>query len=348
MTDSFPRNVLLVGSNAIGSLENAYLRALRRVEGRHVEIFDVSAGRLSIGGASLFARGLNTYMLSGLAMKLVGRNFLRFISEGDRDYDVVIIFKGADFSRRTLEKGRKILPKAVWANFNPDDPLNITSKGSTNRNIIESLGFFDLYCIWNRNLVETLITKGCRRTAYLPFGFDRDFHRPAATNLKRDIISFVGTWDREREAVLSGISEYDLRIYGNGWDRVSSVSPLKAKIVPRAIHQEELVDVAARSIVVLNWLRPQNRGSHNMRTFEIPAMGGLMLTTRTAEQQTFFPEGEACLMYSGRDELRSKIDWVIRSRDAAEKIRRRGIEVVGGHSYDDRAKQLLGILSSAA
>ena len=39
--------------------------------------------------------------------------------------------------------------------------------------------------------------------------------------------------------------------------------------------------------IALNILRDQNLSSHNMKTFEIPAFNGLMLTTRSKEQNFF-------------------------------------------------------------
>lgn len=78
-----------------------------------------------------------------------------------------------------------------------------------------------------------------------------------------------------------------------------------------------------------------------MRTFEIPAMGGLMLTNRTEEQQEFFPENEACYMYGSMDELKGKIDCILANRQEADRVRARGMELVQSHSYTNRARYLL-------
>jgi hypothetical protein len=73
---------------------------------------------------------------------------------------------------------------------------------------------------------------------------------------------------------------------------------------------DSLTLIISSSAVCLNLLRPQNQGSHNMRTFELPAMGGLMLTCRTEEQQEFFPENESCFMYADVGELKAKIEYI--------------------------------------
>mgnify|MGYP006107481757 CR=1 FL=1 len=51
-----------------------------------------------------------------------------------------------------------------------------------------------------------------------------------------------------------------------------------------------------------------------MRTFEIPSMGGLMLTTRSNEQNKFFPENKASLMFKDIQNLTKKLNiyWIIK------------------------------------
>jgi len=328
-------------------LESAYFRALKKLGVKNVQIFDVTAGRVELGGTQILHRGLNRCLLTPLSRHLVGERLVNSLANDTSNFEAVIVFKGAEFSRNLLEKCRRILRTAAWININPDDPLNINSRGSTNANILESIGFFDLYCIWSKRLIDRLVDHGCRRVEYLPFGYDSDFHIPPLVNprLELDAVSFVGAWDSEREAVLTSISDYQLRVFGNGWDRIPKSSPLRSRIVPKNIYRSELAEVMACSAVSLNLLRPQNMGSHNMRTFEIPAMGGLMLTTRTEEQQLFFPENEACFMYSNILELREKLDQAIKDKSLALRIRRRGVEYVQEHSYINRASMLLGIVS---
>ena len=58
----------------------------------------------------------------------------------------------------------------------------------------------------------------------------------------------------------------------------------------------------------LNVLNAENLGGPNMRTFEIPASGGVMLARYSPEQDEFFPEGEAALYYRSPAEIDDKID----------------------------------------
>jgi len=164
------------------------------------------------------------------------------------------------------------------------------------------------------------------------------------------VISFVGSWDKARESLLAqltGIS-VEVKIYGNGWRRAARSFPYRSSISHGSIFGQELAAIIASSDICPNPLRDQNKGSHNMRTFEIPAMGGLMLTTRTSEQHTFFPENEACYMYTDIVELKKKIEYILANKEEADQVRARGIELINGHSYTNRARYLLKELEEMA
>ena len=74
-----------------------------------------------------------------------------------------------------------------------------------------------------------------------------------------------------------------------------------------------------------------------MKTFEIPSMGGLMITQRTAEQHRFFPENRACLMYSNINELKQKLNLSLKNKKKFEKIRQCGFRISKYYTYKKRA-----------
>ena len=81
-----------------------------------------------------------------------------------------------------------------------------------------------------------------------------------------------------------------------------------------------------------------------MKTFEIPAMGGLMITKRTKEQKYFFPENKACLMYSDLVELKTKIRKVLKNPKKFHKVSKKAYKLSKYYSYKNRAKQILNTL----
>jgi spore maturation protein CgeB len=255
----------------------------------------------------------------------------------------VIVFKGMQLTPEWITRCRALTGKALWANLNPDDPLNVTSRGSTNGNVVASIRLYDLYATWSRRLIKALKRAGCLHVLYLPFGYDPRLHYPTDQlrgDLK-DTITFVGAWDKEREQVLSYLADMPLKVFGFGWDRVGPRSPLQGKVSAHNIYEEELRQVVTSSMASINILRPQNEGSHNMRTFEIPAMRGLMITDYSEEQEEFFPGGRASIMYRDPEELRCQLEKVRMRAYETTEIRSEGYALSQEHSYLRRAGTLL-------
>lgn len=330
-------SILLVGSGMRTSLENMYLRAFARNGFTGVHLFD-----LDPLVPSFFRRRFVNRLTLPLQHAKISQLFIAHLEKNRRAYDCIIVFKGMQFSRVVLGKGKEIAGRAQWININPDDPFNIASPGASNQNVLEAMSFYDLYCIWSISLAEKLSESGAKRVMYLPFGYDEEFHQPPSLKEPSpDLVSFVGSWDPEREYILSRLVHCNLVVYGNGWRHVRTISPLRQHIAFRDIFGGELAQVIGGSALSLNLLRPQNTGSHNMRAFEIPAMGGLMLTNRTVEQQKFFPENEACYMYGDMEELKEKIEYILTHPHEADQVRARGLELVHAHSYTGRVRQLM-------
>ena len=62
-----------------------------------------------------------------------------------------------------------------------------------------------------------------------------------------------------------------------------------------------------------------------MRTFEIPSMGSLMLTTRSNEQNKFFAENKALLMFKDIQELNKKIQYILNNKNISKKLDKKAI-----------------------
>ena len=95
------------------------------------------------------------------------------------------------------------------------------------------------------------------------------------------------------------------------------------------------------SEISLNILRKQNEHSHNMKTFEIPAMGGVLLTKRSYEQNQFFPENKASLMYNNISELKQKIYFAKKNPKKISKIKKNIKNFINKHSYHERSLFIL-------
>lgn len=337
--------ILMVGTAYPWALENWYFNAFVRL-GMTVDRFSVeNHGLLRHDPTPSLPRRAADRLLSPVSDAVVRRTLLAYLE--NRNYDLVLVFKGMWFDLGFLEKCRAVAGNARWINYYPDDPMNLGSRGSSNAKIVKAIPFFDLYLIWTPRLIPALESRGAKRVACLPFGFDSEAHRPLAGIIEASpcFVSFVGAWDREREAILTSLADFDLRIYGENWHRIAYGSPLQRRVFPGNVFGSELARIIGESAVSLNLLRNQNSGAHNMRSFEIPAMGGVALTTRSEEQQKWFPEGEAALMFSEPNELRAGLERLLADIELRRKLRMEGLKRVAPHTYDARVARLLELIN---
>lgn len=340
-----PLRILLVGQDEPGALEHAWRRALSRVEGVEADLFAVNEGAARPANPSLLYRVVRRATVAA-ANRSTRRRLLSRLSSPGAGPDAVIVFKGMEFSRRSLEACAAASPGATWINLNPDDPTRLGARGSTNRDVLECLPFYDLYCTWSRSLATELYSRGCRRVLRIPFGWDADVHRPpsSAHPAPPEGVSFIGTWDAERESALLLLAGLDLRVFGANWGRVASSSPLRPGIRDEMLHGERLAREIHGSLLSINLLRPQNRDSHNMRTFEIPAMGGLMLTQHSQELAEFLQPERDCLSFETPRRMREQVERVLRNPAEFAGVRANGLRAVARHTYDSRARDLVGAL----
>src|SRR5690606_14292202 len=109
-------------------------------------------------------------------------------------------------------------------------------------------------------------------TSWLPFGYLRAQKNTSENSLKR--ICFIGNPDNERARIIKLLIKHKipLVIFGNNWMKFIG-EPNEILAIHPATYKEDFVRIAQKYAVQLNLFRRQNEGSHNMRTFEMPALG---------------------------------------------------------------------------
>jgi spore maturation protein CgeB len=182
---------------------------------------------------------------------------------------------------------------------------------------------------------------------YLPFAADIELHQPVVTEqepLHR--LAFIGSWRQEREEFLEQLIDLDLRIWGSDYwrSRTRRSSPLRRCWGGRPVVGSEFSRACAQVKILLNILDPISWPGPNMRTFELPACRAFALVERTVPVLDIFCEGETIECFSSVSEAREKIERYTRDEAARRRIAQAAYEFVveGGHTYLDRARQLLG------
>ncbi len=280
--------------------------------------------------------------------KKVGFKFLEKIKEDK--YDVIFIIKGWFYHPKIIAEIKRNLPQAKLICFNPDNPFNTWHHGVSNDWIRGSIPFYDVYFIWGEFLIEKLKKAGVKRVEYLSFAYEPEvyfYEEPANEEEKNyygsDIV-FIGTWDEEREWWLNHLKDFDLKIWGNDWNRANK--GLRKKWMGKPAYAQDFRKICSASKICLNIIRKQNFPSHNMRTFEAPACRSFVLSTRTDEIKEFFEEDKEIVLFSTPEELREKINFYLENDELRKQIAYNGYQRVQGETYEKRCQKILELIKS--
>jgi len=329
--------ILIAGQFKSWALENHYARHL----GQHAEVFTYPAEDVfdDFYHASMLNKVKYRLGATGIYDK-IGSELLAK-AEACRP-DLVWVFKGMRILPKTLQKLRGMGIKT--ANYNPDHPFLFSSRGSGNRNVSQSIGLFDLHLCYSRELQQRIEREYGIPTAFLPFGHALEEQQFEQVKDGPETLTacFVGNPDKIRTEHIQALSDSGLYVdvYGHGWDRMLPKTP-NVRIFDAVYGVEYWQKLRAYRLQV-NIFRPHNEGSHNMRTFEVPAVGGIMLAPDSPEHREFFKTGKEVFLYRTKAEM-AEVAKHILALPAAEAARirasARARSVNAGFSYQDRAAQ---------
>jgi spore maturation protein CgeB len=268
--------------------------------------------------------------------------------------DLVFVFKGLELHVSTLARLRQLANRPLLINWNPDNPFD-DSPSNTSRQLKKSIAHYDVYFIWDRDLFKPLQEAGAGQVEYLPFGYDASLHRPINLTAKEQTdlhsqICFVGNYTPERAEMLARLGRsHKLNIWGVNWkERLPGSDPLRETLRGGWTYGEAMSRVFGAADIVMNFIRAQNGDSHNMRTFEAPAAGAFMLSTRTRDQLTWLPEKVGAAYFADPDEMEAQAAYYLAHPGERQQIAAEGHRLItqGGHTYYDRMRQLINVVES--
>jgi spore maturation protein CgeB len=208
---------------------------------------------------------------------------------------------------------------------------------------------YDCIFTFSKFQVAQLYWFQAQKVVWLPFGMAPAVHHrvaPTAAEQARfgSAVAYMGTWQPHVELWLEPLAGQDLKIWGNQWYRSAGHAQLVSKWQGEGAGlYQDMAKIVGASRVIFNMVRFHNGNGHSMKTFEIPACGGFMLTNRTDEQLEFFAEDEGAAYYSTTAELLDKLKFYLGHDTARSRIAERGHQLAQQHSYAARARQILDV-----
>ena len=202
---------------------------------------------------------------------------------------------------------------------------------------------------YNRYYIPSWYWHGASRVDYIPFASDRKIHTPKKPSSDRfdyyhSPISYLATWQPNTAHWPLLLKPYGLKIWGNQWFKLPPGHELRNSWQGEGhgLYDENAL-ICSASDVIFNVVRANNGQGHSMKTFEIPACKGFVITNRTEEQREFFPEDKACVYFSTAEELIDKTEFYLKNERVREKIIEHAYQIAMNHRYSDRASDMVSI-----
>ncbi len=337
--------ILLVGSDYVWSVERLYKKYLLEAGAGEVSLFAAQNMFYSYYQHSVFHKMRVRTGISSIYKKI--NDSLKEAVDAFEP-DIIWVFKGMEIFPSTLKQWRK---KGIYlVNFNGDNPFIFSGRGSGNKYVTQSLPLYDLHFTYNLEIKNRLEDQLNLKTGFLPFGFDVSEPVYEECVLEEEInkVCFLGNPDKIRMGFIRRLAGagIEIDVYGGeGWKQLGSHPAIN--VFP-PVYGDEFWKVLRRYRVQLNLMRPHNENSHNMRSFEVPGIGGIMLAPDTTEHKMFFKAGKEVFLFSGWQDCSQKIRQLLAlSKEEAGKIRlqARQRSISDGYAYKDRAITVLHYFS---
>ena len=332
------KRVMLIGSFSPGQLMESFAQAFERI-GYEVTRFDSDRAYFdAVPGARyrIVRRALRCLLWQRMNLRTI-----ELVASAQPAF--VMAAKGTYLHAKTIRRIRSLgIPFVNYYSDNPycGVPWNPRKSSTQRRDLIQVMREYDRVWIWERGMAKRLRADGVHAD-YLPFGVDPEISRPVVQEACVECgihhaVVFIGQHSDKRGAHVAAIKRFPVALWGSRWGRAERIFSGRHQIHQRAAFARACAALYSMAEVSLNIVDDLNMPGHNMRTFEIPASGGLLMSTYTAEQAEFFPEEEAALYYREPGEIDEKIHRVLKDRAWARGIREKATAISASHHYTER------------
>lgn len=337
MLSPMPR-LLVVGAFDEGRLETSYVRAFRQLgwDVSELSIPDLVRAHARLGE---LGRTVHRFVHVEPWLRRINADFVTTARQLAPDL-VMIVGMVEELRAGALAQVRALLPvKVVWVW--PDQMANWTTAMAT------MLPSVDLVATFSSTTLSAFAEMGARDVMWVPLAADPGLHgltaAVAQTTMPPCDVSFIGAWRPSREALVSELSQFDLRIWGNDWARSARSNPVVRRAWQRTfLNGSELTTAVRASRVNLNIIEPSGYPAANMRVFELLIAGGLQLSSACPELADVLRHDEHLYYFNDGAELPGLVSDLLGRPEDRRRVADAGRrEVEARHTYPVRARAIV-------
>ncbi|MBA3921777.1 MAG: glycosyltransferase [Nostocaceae cyanobacterium] len=242
----------------------------------------------------------------------------------------------------------KIGAKVV--NYLTDSPW---SRQNSHPKFMANLPKYDFIFSTKKALIPDLINFGVKQVKFLPFAFDPFVHRylPPENILicesQMPDVCLVGGADKDRiNFIRDFLIDFDgkLGLYGTYWDKDQKLKQYYRGVVLG----DDFCKVLQKCKINIGVVRRANRDEHSMRSYEIPACGGVGIYEDTCEHRDLFLGYPQYGFFTSPKDLADKSNWLLEHPLELEQMRQLGIQMVvkESNTYTARLRTILDVCSN--
>lgn len=224
--------------------------------------------------------------------------------------------------------------------------------------IIKTSPCYDYVFTQGSEAYEILEKYNIKNLYWMPFACDPDFHKPVEVSVEEKKkygcdICFVGSGGKlytQRQEYLENLIDFDLGIWGPGWETLSPESPLKKFVRGGQTKPEEWVKIFSSSKLVFHSHYHDPEGKvpcyqASPRVFEALACRAFLVCDNQRDVLKLFKTGEHLIIFRDKKELREIMSYYLSHIEEARSIAEKGRkEVLEKHTFRHRIKKILDIM----
>lgn len=266
--------------------------------------------------------------------------------------DLVLVNGGWTISPETVTRVKEV-SGAVTVNWIADFPYLFNT-------YLKNGPFYDHFFSSGTDALRRYAGSGNKNGHWLPFACDPELHRPVELTEEERAryscdICFVGSNYTERREVLEKLCDFDLGIWGIGWEKLPDSSPLKRHIRGGILSLEEWVKVFSASKITLNilghrcdvtepYVDDKDFRMTNTKVFEILACGAFQLVEDRADAEALFKDKEHLVFYRNANEVADLVEYYLKNSRERKRIAENGRrEVLDKHTYGHRLTEMFSV-----
>ncbi|RME61152.1 hypothetical protein D6779_00585 [Candidatus Parcubacteria bacterium] len=257
--------------------------------------------------------------------------------------DLIIVIRCEDLAPSIIRRMGSVT-RYGCVNIYPDSPHVVPGIRLLDK-LTSALPEYRTVFTFSKALVPVFFQMGARDVRWLPFACDPVLQRPVGSMRDYECnIAYLGCWGPLQEQWLMPMAEKGLHIYGSGWDRLGRGSPLRECWRPGKGMGHDMPAAIAGAKIVFNIVRAEHGCAHSMKTFEIPACGGFMITNRTDEQACFLEDRKEAVFFDSAQEAMDAVEYYLRHESERRLIARQAFKKMAQMTYQARAAEMFRYL----